>query len=85
MKYITVVLGLLLIAGCVHSSKTSAPVNIVGLWKGTIDKVDSGPPLELAFNFVSDGKNVGGFMRDEALPGDWIRLENFILNGDKIC
>lgn len=84
MKYITVVLGLLLITGCVHSSTTSAPINIVGLWKGTIDKVDSGPPLELVFNFVSDGQNIGGFMRDEALSADWIRLENFIMKGNKI-
>jgi hypothetical protein len=50
MKYITAILGLLLIAGCVHSSTTSAPVNIVGLWKGTFDKVDSGPPLEFTFS-----------------------------------
>ena len=44
MKYITAILGLLLIAGCVHSSKNSAPVNIVGLRKRTFGKVDSGRP-----------------------------------------
>ncbi len=84
MKYMTVILGILLITGCVHSSTTSAPVDIFGLWKGTIDNAGSGPPLELAFNFVSDGQNVGGFMRDESQPGDWIRLDNFILKRDKI-
>ena len=84
MKYITAVLGLLLIAGCAHNSTNSAPVNIVGLWKGTFDKVIFGPPLELAFNFTSDGQNVGGFMRNEAQSGGWIKLENFIMKGDKI-
>ena len=84
MKYFIAVLGLLLIAGCVRSSTTSAPVNIVGLWKGTYDKVVFGPPRELAFNFISDGLNVGGFMRNEAQQSDWIRLDNFIMKGDKI-
>ena len=84
MRYITAILGLLLFASCVHSSTTLAPVNIVGLWKGTVDKVDTGPPLELVFNFVNDGQNIGGFVRDEAQQGDWIRLENFIIKKDKI-
>ena len=84
MKYITAILGLLLIAGCVHTSTSGAPVNIVGLWKGTVDKVVFGEPRELAFNFISDGQNVGGFMRNEAHPDDWIRLENFKMKGDKI-
>ena len=84
MKYITAFLGLLLIAGCAHTSTTSAPVNIVGLWKGTVDKVVFGPPRELAFNFISDGQNIAGFMRNEARPDDWIKLENFIMKGDQI-
>ena len=77
MKYITTILGLLLIAGCAHTSTTSAPENIVGLWKGTFDNVDFGPPQELAFNFISDGPNVGGFMRNETAQGGWIQIENF--------
>ena len=84
MKYIITVLGLLLITGCVHSSTTSAPVDIVGLWKGTVDKVIFGQPRELAFKFINDGQNVGGLMRNEARPDDWIKLENFKMKGDRI-
>jgi hypothetical protein len=84
MKYFTVILGLLLISSCAHTSPTSAPDSIVGLWKGTFVRADSGPPQELAFNFISDGPNVGGSMRNETAQGGWIRIENFKMKGDKI-
>jgi hypothetical protein len=84
MKYFTAILGLLLVAGCAHTSTTPAPGNIVGLWKGTFNNVDFGPPQELALNFISDGPNVGGFMRHEAAPGGWIPIENFVMKGDTI-
>jgi hypothetical protein len=84
MKYITAVLGLLLIAGCAHTSPTPAPENIIGSWKGTIHDVDTGSYQDLAFKFVSDGPNVGGFMRNETAQGEWIPLENLRMKGDKI-
>lgn len=84
MKYITCILFVLLVAGCAHTSATSAPVNFVGLWKGTSDSLDVGPPLELVFNFMSDGQDIRGSMRNETRQGEWIKLENLKIKGDKI-
>jgi hypothetical protein len=84
MKYFTAILGLLLIAGCAHTSPTLAPENIIGLWKGTLNNIDFAPPQELALNFLSDGPNIGGFMHHEAAPGGWVPLENFKMKGDRI-
>ena len=84
MKYFTAIIGILFIAGCAHTSTTSAPKNIVGLWKGTFNNVNVGPSQDLAFNFISDGGNVGGYMRNEKVQSEWIRIENFKMKGDRI-
>ena len=76
MKYITLVLSLFLIAGCAHTSITTAPVDIVGLWKGEFNNPMGGPPTRMAFKFIRDGGSIGGVMRNESIQGEWDQLEN---------
>ena len=62
MKFITLVLGLLLVASCTHVSTTSTPVNIDGMWQGEYDSgMDGQPPVLFFFNFTRDGNSLTGF------------------------
>lgn len=84
MKYIAFVLGFFLIAGCAHTSTTTAPVDIVGLWKGEFNNPMGGPPTRLAFKFIRDGRSIGGVMRNESIQGEWDQLENLKIKGSRI-
>jgi hypothetical protein len=85
MKYITFVLGLLLIAGCATSSTTSSPVNIDGMWEGEYDSGMGGPPMSIAFNFLGDGESLTGVMSSAAAGLDqWIPLEDGKIKGNNI-
>ncbi len=77
MKFITFVLGILLIAGCTHVSTTSTPVNIDGMWQGEYDSGVAGrPPMLFFFNFIRDGNSLTG-VASQGIPGSgpWIPLE----------
>ena len=84
MKYIACILFAFLIAACAHTSTTSAPVNIVGLWEGTVDNPDVGPPLQVVYQFTSDGQDIRGFVGNKDHHGEWVKIENFKMKGDKI-
>ena len=85
MKFIAFVLGLLLIASCATSSTTSSPVNIDGTWEGEYDSgMDGQPRMLFIFSFISDGQNLGGFIRNESIQGEGTPLENGKIRGNNI-
>ena len=86
MKFITLVLGLLLIVGCTHVSTTSAPVNIDGMWQGEYDSGVAGrPPMLFFFNFIRDGNSLTG-VASQGIPGSgpWMPLEGGKIKGSNI-
>ena len=86
MKFITLVLGLLLVASCTHVSTTSTPVNIDGMWQGEYDSgMDGQPPVLFFFNFTRDGNSLTGFAsRGVTGPGPWMPLEGGKIKGSNI-
>ena len=86
MKFITLVLGLLLVASCTHVSTTSTPVNIDGMWQGEYDSgMNNRPPVLFFFNFTRDGNSLTG-VASQGIPGSgpWIPLEDGRIKGSNI-
>jgi hypothetical protein len=86
MKIITLILGLLLIAGCAHQSSTSSPVKIDGTWRGEFDTgVSDQPPMLIIMRFQSEGESLTGNMCNATLnPKLRIPLDNGKIKGNSI-
>ena len=88
MKYVTFILGLLLIFSCAHVPGTSSPLNVDGTWKGMWDnsKVKKGQPPELfILKLKSDGNSITGTGCNATLnPDKWYDLKDIKRKGNTL-
>ena len=80
MKYITFLLGFILIFCCTNVYANSSTVNLDGTWKGIYDSKGTGGQLPKLFIFkfkMDEGSLTGKVCDSTANPDGWIELDNF--------
>lgn len=81
MKIYALLLGILLTAGCATLSGPPAP-SIDGKWAGTFAGGMGGQPMELDYEFISEGYTLKGSATGG--PGDRIEIQNGKIEGNNI-
>ncbi len=82
MKIYAIIVSLLLMVVCVHSSGKESSVDIEGTWKGEVEGGMDGTPRQYTFNFKKIGDTMMGSVN--GAPGIWMPLEDLEIKGEKI-
>ena len=80
MKIYAVIVSLILMVGCVHSSGKSSSVDIEGTWKGEME--GEWQSVQFTFNFRKIGNSMTGSVYDASRQ--WLPLEDLEIKGNKI-